>query len=80
MCTSVVAAAVDGTPLHARTMDFGMHDLLSPLTLILEFTRDGQIVYTAVSWAVRARRSCQCSGSTTLLRSTSSPQPSSPVL
>jgi uncharacterized protein with LGFP repeats len=52
LCTTVVVDAVDGTPLHIRTMDWGMDELLSPLTLQIEFRRNNETVYRAVTWAV----------------------------
>eukprot|EP00753_Platysulcus_tardus_P001060 PLAT11012.2.p1 GENE.PLAT11012.2~~PLAT11012.2.p1 ORF type:complete len:376 (+),score=126.45 PLAT11012.2:279-1406(+) len=50
-CTSIVVEQKDsGKPLHVRTMDWLMPFDLRPLTLQLEFTQGGRLLYTATTW------------------------------
>lgn len=49
-CTSIVVHDSEGTPIHIRTMDWGM-DFLRPLTCEFEFQSKGQTVFVACSWA-----------------------------
>jgi hypothetical protein len=49
-CTSVVAPLPDGTPVHARTMDWGAL-FLRKLSCEMVFTRGGMELFRASSWA-----------------------------
>lgn len=49
-CTSIVMQLEDGTPVHIRTMDWGL-DMLKNLTIEVEFRRDGRPLYTTTTWA-----------------------------
>jgi len=53
-CTSIVAQTVDGTPLHARNLDFwdgmGFTNTLRNLTLQVEVSKGGHVVYSAVTF------------------------------
>eukprot|EP00658_Telonema_sp_P-2_P084343 TRINITY_DN9340_c0_g1_i1.p1 TRINITY_DN9340_c0_g1~~TRINITY_DN9340_c0_g1_i1.p1 ORF type:complete len:474 (+),score=101.36 TRINITY_DN9340_c0_g1_i1:239-1660(+) len=49
-CTSVVANQKDGSPLHARTLDWGAM-FLRDLAIQVNFQRGGVTVYTAATWA-----------------------------
>jgi hypothetical protein len=51
-CTSVVVQSSSaGVPVHVRTMDWNMPFDLRPLTVNVEFWRDGRPVFVATSWA-----------------------------
>ena len=49
-CTSIVTEGEDGHPLHIRTMDWDMPELM-PLTIEVVFVRGGQVVFSATTWA-----------------------------
>ncbi|KNC52083.1 acid ceramidase subunit beta [Thecamonas trahens ATCC 50062] len=49
-CTSIVVPCGEGPPVHIRTMDWEM-DFLRPLTIEVEFWRDGVPLYVAPTWA-----------------------------
>ena len=49
-CTSVVAPLPDGTPVHSRTMDWGAL-FLRKLSCEVAFTRAGEVVFRASTWA-----------------------------
>ncbi len=48
-CTSAVFY-LDGIPLHIRTMDWPLPQL-KKLTIEIQFTRGGQVVYQSLTWA-----------------------------
>jgi hypothetical protein len=48
-CTSIIINDNDGT-IHYRTMDWDMKELVD-LTIIIDFMRNNEIVFTATSWA-----------------------------
>jgi hypothetical protein len=49
-CTSIVVNGADGRPLHIRTMDWEMPDLM-PLTIEVDFVQGGELQYRATTWA-----------------------------
>ncbi|MCP9257556.1 N-acylethanolamine-hydrolyzing acid amidase [Dirofilaria immitis] len=51
-CTSIVAEDYNGRIIHGRNLDFNMASLLQNLTIIADFTRDGNILYTAVTFVL----------------------------
>lgn len=63
-CTSVTAQDINGHMIHARNLDFGLFlgynttdtfqwtntDLLRKITVLTDFTRDGKVLYSSVSY------------------------------
>jgi len=50
-CTSIVARTPSGTMLHGRNLDFSMPSVLSSLTMQVQFTRSGQPLILATTYA-----------------------------
>uniref|UniRef100_A0A8L7TFG3 N-acylethanolamine-hydrolyzing acid amidase n=2 Tax=Brugia malayi TaxID=6279 RepID=A0A8L7TFG3_BRUMA len=51
-CTSIVAQDYRGRIIHGRNLDYLMTSLLRNLTIIVDFTRGGNVLYTAVTFAL----------------------------
>ncbi|VDN89932.1 unnamed protein product [Brugia pahangi] len=51
-CTSIVAQDYRGQIIHGRNLDYLMTSLLRNLTIIVDFTRGGNVLYTAVTFAL----------------------------
>ncbi|CAG9540251.1 unnamed protein product [Cercopithifilaria johnstoni] len=51
-CTSIVAEDHKGRIIHGRNLDYVMTSLIRNLTIIADFTRGGNILYTAVTFAL----------------------------
>ncbi|KAL4003722.1 beta subunit of N-acylethanolamine-hydrolyzing acid amidase family protein [Acanthocheilonema viteae] len=51
-CTSIVAKDHKGRIIHGRNLDYPMTSLIRNLTIIADFTRGGNILYTAVTFAL----------------------------
>lgn len=49
-CTSIVAEDVNGTIIHGRNLDYDYTDVLKNMTIIVHFTKNGQTVYSGVTW------------------------------
>lgn len=49
-CTSIVTNGANGKPIHIRTMDWDMPDLM-PLTIEVDFVKKGKLQYRATTWA-----------------------------
>lgn len=50
-CTSIVAMAADGTMYHGRNLDYNLADILRNLTIVVNFQRGGQTLYTGTTYA-----------------------------
>ena len=51
-CTSIVAEALDGIIYHGRNLDYSfLTDALRNMTIIVDFQRDGETVYTGTTFA-----------------------------
>ena len=50
-CTSFVITDGDSPPLHIRTMDWRMPFDLGPLTIQIDFVRDGRVVFSGTTFA-----------------------------
>lgn len=50
-CTSIVARATNGTIFHGRNLDYSLFGFLRNLTVTLDFSRNGTIVYTGTTYA-----------------------------
>uniref|UniRef100_A0A1I8EXN6 NAAA-beta domain-containing protein n=1 Tax=Wuchereria bancrofti TaxID=6293 RepID=A0A1I8EXN6_WUCBA len=51
-CTSIVAEDYRGRIIHGRNLDYLMTSLLRNLTIIVDFTRGGNVLYTAVTFVL----------------------------
>ena len=49
-CTSVLAQATDGTIVHGRNLDYGLREYMLPITLAVQWTRGGDVLFTSVSY------------------------------
>uniref|UniRef100_A0A915PUX7 N-acylethanolamine-hydrolyzing acid amidase n=1 Tax=Setaria digitata TaxID=48799 RepID=A0A915PUX7_9BILA len=52
-CTSIVAEDRKGRIIHGRNLDYEMSSVLRNLTIIADFTRNGNIIYTAVTFVLQ---------------------------
>jgi hypothetical protein len=50
-CTGIVARAADGAIVHGRNLDYAHAELLKPLTIVVDFRRDGAVAFSATLWA-----------------------------
>ncbi|XP_064595722.1 N-acylethanolamine-hydrolyzing acid amidase-like [Liolophura sinensis] len=50
-CTSIVAQDLSGNIWHARNLDYSFTDMLRNITIIVDFQRQGKIVYSGVTYA-----------------------------
>ena len=51
MCTSIVTQTVNGMIYHRRNLDYSFPDLLRDLTIIVDFQKGGQTMYTGTTFA-----------------------------
>ena len=51
MCTSIVAEAINGTIYHGRNLDYTFTNVLSDMTVIIDFQEGGKTVYTGTTFA-----------------------------
>ncbi|CAI4232321.1 unnamed protein product [Auanema sp. JU1783] len=51
-CTSIVAQDKDGKIIHGRNLDYEMGSLLKNITVLVDFTRNGKIVYAGTTFAL----------------------------
>ena len=51
MCTSIVAETLDGTIYHGRNLDYSLAENLRNMTVIIDFKKGGEIVYTGTTFA-----------------------------
>lgn len=50
-CTSIVARTPSGQLIHGRNLDFNLANVLQNLTCQVTFTRGGQTLYSAATFA-----------------------------
>ncbi|CAB3402631.1 unnamed protein product [Caenorhabditis bovis] len=51
-CTSIVAQNSKGQIIHGRNLDFDMTDLLKNITIYVDFTRNGEIIYSGITFVL----------------------------
>ena len=51
MCTSIVAETTNGTIYHGRNLDYTFANVLSDMTVIIDFQQAGKTVYTGTTFA-----------------------------
>jgi N-acylethanolamine-hydrolysing acid amidase len=51
MCTSIVAEAINGTIYHGRNLDYSFTNVLSDMTVIIDFQEGGKTIYTGTTFA-----------------------------
>ena len=50
-CTSIIAMASNGTLFHGRNLDYSFHNLLRNFTVVIDFRKNGNTVFTGTTFA-----------------------------